>query len=53
MDARLERELGTLAKHVETLEQLAAETDRETRPSRARARAAGAAAPRGATSLPN
>ena len=28
MNARLERELGTLAKHVEALEQLANETDR-------------------------
>ena len=44
MDARLERELGTLAKHVEALEQLANETDRDASFARRARAAAGAAA---------
>ena len=44
MDARLERELGTLAKHVEALEQLANETDRDASFARRARGAAGAAA---------
>ena len=45
MDARLERELASLAKHVETLEQLAAETtDRDASFARRARGAAGAAA---------
>ena len=44
MNARLERELGTLAKHVEALEQLANETDRDASFARRARGAAGAAA---------
>ena len=44
MDARLERELGTLSKHVEALEQLAAETIRDASFARRARAAAGAAA---------
>ena len=43
MDARLERELGTLAKHVEALEQLANETDRDASFARRARGAAGRA----------
>ena len=44
MDARLERELASLAKHVETLEQLAAENNRDASFARRARTAAGAAA---------
>ena len=44
MDARLERELAALAKHVEALEQLAAETARDASFARRARGAAGAAA---------
>ena len=44
MDARLERELASLAKHVETLEQLANEAARDASFARRARAAAGAAA---------